>query len=90
MNKIKIARYAIPIAIVLLVISVFSDRKQNVEPVEHTQTSCISEICQEYESGAGSICNRYPPRISKIMLVRNSETGSRSIVVKMSDTVCSN
>lgn len=88
MNRLQIAKYGIPIAIVSLLISAFYTPAPEVEPVEQHILACIRSVCIETPDAAASICENYSPRMGNIMLVKDRDTGSRSVVIKMSETTC--
>lgn len=90
MNRLKIAKYGIPLIGIGLLISLFYGPKLPREQVEQKLFACVTAICYEQDGGAGPLCEKYPARMSKIMLMRDSDSGARTLMVKMSDTVCNN
>lgn len=88
MNRLTIARIGIPFVITGLLISIPFTADNKSESVEQVTTACVVSICVEEASGAGDFCEAHPPRMSRIMIIRDSDTGARSVVVKISDTAC--
>lgn len=90
MNRLSLAKYGIPLAIIALLVSLFYVPQEEPEAVEENTIACLRSICLEVEGDAGNSCENFPPRMSRILLVRDGETGTRSLVVRMSETACNN
>lgn len=90
MNRLTLAKVGIPALMLGLVVSAFYVPKEEPESVEENMIACLRAICLETEGGSGSACENYPPRMSRIMLVRDGESGTRSLVVRVSETACNN
>lgn len=88
MNRLKLAKIGIPILIVGLLISIPYTADNKSESVEQSTMACVVAVCVEEAGEAGDFCESHPPRMSRIMIVRDGDTGARSVVVKMSDTAC--
>lgn len=88
MSRLKIAKIGIPLLIVALLLSIPYTADNKAESVEHSMMICLSSVCSEENGGAGSLCDYSPPRMSRIMIVRDGDTGTRSVIIKRSDTVC--
>lgn len=90
MNRLTLAKFGIPLLIVGLLVSLAYSPSEEPETIEEHKIACIRAICLESEGDAGSTCETYPPRMGKIMLVRDGDSGTRSVVIRMSETACNN
>ena len=90
MNRLTLAKLGIPLLIVGLLASTFYVPKEEPESVETNIIACVRAVCTEIEGGAGNTCESYPPRMSRLLLVRDGDSGTRSIVIRMSETACNN
>lgn len=90
MNRLTLAKWGLPAIMIGLIVSALYVPKEEPESVEENMIACLRAICLESSSGAGNACENYPPRMSRIMLVRDGESGTRSLVVRMSETACNN
>lgn len=76
--------------IVGLLFSAFYVPKEEPESVETNIIACVRAICTEIEGGAGNTCESFPPRMSRLLLVRDVDSVTRSVVIRMSETACNN
>lgn len=88
MSRLQIAKVGIPILIAALLLSIPYTADNKAESVEHSLMVCLTSVCNEENGTAGSLCDYSPPRMSRIMIVRDGDTGTRSVIIKRSDTVC--
>lgn len=90
MNRLTLAKGGIPLLIISLLISLIYVPAEEPESVEENTIACIRAICLESDGDAGGTCENYPPRMGRIMLVRDGDSGTRSVVIRMSETSCNN
>lgn len=89
-TRMSIAKYGIPILIIVLLIASFYTPTQVQELVEESFITCVSSVCVEQPGDTASVCESYPPRMGNIMLVKDRETQSRAIIIHLSATSCLN
>lgn len=90
MSRLTLAKIGIPMLIAGLLFSAFYVPKEESESVETNIIACVRAICTEIEGGAGNTCESFPPRMSRLLLVRDGDSGTRSVVIRMSETACNN